>query len=185
MFLGTVAMHMAWFLFAATAADSPRSNTHKIAFTVPGQGQQSLEQYGSKTLAVEIISTACLPCETSAQSLNSIQKEFGKENFQAILIAVNPNAESTVEEFTRRLQLAIPIGWTTRAEARQFLEFAPEQNFLLPQIVLLDRQKQVRFQTTAREMDDLRKEAVLRQRVQSLLRVEPQARVSGKSKESK
>ncbi len=158
----------------AFATDPPIAKTPEITFAVPGQGQQTIAQYKTKVIAIEFLSTACLPCERSAQSLTALQKEFGGENLQAVLIAVNPNAEETVGDFAHKLRLDIPVGWTTRKQAQQFLNYGPGQTFLLPQIVLINNQNQTRLQTTPREMDELRQESVLRRRIQAWVNEKPQ-----------
>lgn len=163
-----------WFVYLCTslafAQTSASNRAPDLKFAVPEQGEQRLVQFRGKVVALEFISTACLPCQKGARVLSLLQKEFGDQRFQALIVAVNPNAEISVGDFAKEQALNLPAGWNTREEARLFLGFEPEQNFVLPQIVLIDPQGAVRFKTTAMGVDSLRTEAVLRQKIQELMR---------------
>lgn len=163
-------------------AQTPASNkAPDLKFAVPEQGEQRLAQFRGKIVALEFISTACTPCQKGARVLSVLQKEFGDQPFQALVVAVNPNAEISVGDFAKEQALNLPVGWNTREEARLFLGFEPEQNFALPQLVLIDTQGAVRFKTAAMGNDSLRDESVLRQRIQELMRP-PETRPTAKRK---
>ncbi len=145
----------------------------ELTFAVPDQGQQTLRQFRGKVVAVELISTACLACEDSVRMLSAIQKEFGTGRFQSLALAVNPNAEVSAPSFARDQKVTFPVGWTTREQARKFLDIGPEDRFALPQILIVDANGQIRYRTAAMGTDSLRTENILRQRVQLLLNPTP------------
>jgi peroxiredoxin len=145
----------------------------ELTFAVPDQGQQTLSQYRGKVVALELISTGCLACENSVRILSAIQKEFGTGRFQALAVAVNPNAEVSAPEFAREENVTFPVGFATREQARKFLDIGPEYRFALPQILVLDTNGQIRYKTATMGSDPLRTETTLRQRVQLLLNPPP------------
>jgi peroxiredoxin len=145
----------------------------ELTFAVPDQGEQTLFQFRGKVVALELISTGCLACENSVRILNAIQKEFGTARFQALAIAVNPNAEVSTPEFAREQYATFPIGFATREQARRLLDIGPEDRFALPQILVIDTKGQIRYRTAAMGSDPLRAESTLRQRVQLLLNPPP------------
>ncbi|MFZ0589097.1 MAG: TlpA disulfide reductase family protein [Bryobacteraceae bacterium] len=151
----------------------PEKRVAELTFAVPDQGEQTLLQFRGKVMALELISTGCLACENSVRILSAIQKEFGTGRFQALAIAVNPNAEVSTPEFTREQNATFPIGFATREQARKLLDIGPEDRFALPQILLLDTKGQIRYRTAAIGSDPLRTEAALRQRIQVLLNPAP------------
>lgn len=141
----------------------------ELTFAVPDQGEQTLRQFRGKIVALELISTACLACENSVRVLVAIQKELGAGRFQALAVAVNPNAEVSTPEFTREQNVPFPVGYATREQARALLDIGPEDRFALPQILVLDANGQIRYRTAIMGNDPLRSETTLRERVQLLL----------------
>jgi peroxiredoxin len=140
-----------------------------LAFTVPTQGQRTVSDYRGKVVAVEFFYTTCTQCAPSVQMIQKLEQEFGNQGFQAIAVAFNPNAEVLVEDFTKEHHLAVPVGWSLGNDVSAFLGYGPEDRFVVPQIVLIDRAGKIRFRTKAQGEDSLRNEPVLRQRITELL----------------
>ena len=166
-------------LWAQTPAPSvARRKAPDFAFTQPEHGLQPLSRYQGKLVLLEFISTTCSHCSDAVATENRLQEEFGAKGFQALAVAINPNASVLVDQFASDHHLSFPSGWATRANARSVLALSPADRFVVPQIVLIDRQGNIAAQTAPQGDDDLRQESVLRQRIANLLHVsnlQPQA----------
>jgi peroxiredoxin len=140
-----------------------------LAFTVPTQGQRTVSDFRGKVVALEFIYTTCTHCVPAVQTLQKLEQELGNQGFQAIAVAFNPNAEVLVEDFTKEQHVTIPVGWSLGNDVSAFLGYGPADRFVVPQIVLIDREGKIRSQTKAQGEDTLRSEPVLRQKILELL----------------
>ena len=43
--------------------------------------------------------------------MNKMQERYGKSGFQALDVAVDPNADLLVENFAKEHQVSFPVGW--------------------------------------------------------------------------
>jgi peroxiredoxin len=150
--------------FVGLAAEPP-----DLAFTVPTQGQRTISELRGKVAAVAFIYTTCTHCISTVDALQKLEQELGNQGLQAIAIAFNPNAEVLVENFTKEHHVNIPVGWSLGNDVSAFLNYGPQDRFVVPQIVLIDRTGKIRFRTKAQGEDSLRNEPVLRQRIGELL----------------
>ena len=143
----------------------------ELAFTVPGQGQKLLSQYRGKVVALEFIFTTCPHCQAASKVMSRFQREYGAQGFQAIDVAVNDNADLLVENFAKDYQVAFPVGWMSRDQMISFMGFS-NAYFVVPQLVLIDRKGNIRYQTPPRENEDwdkLMKEDAIKQHIEELL----------------
>jgi len=98
-----------------------------------------------------------------------MQERYGKEGFQALDVAINPNADSLVENFVKEYQVGFPVGWASIDQMMAYMGFTERP--LVPQLVLIDRNGNIRYQT-ARESDpESLKEDVIRDRIEELLKI--------------
>lgn len=149
-------------LTAATIVRSP-----ELAFNLPSQGQRLLSQYRSKVVALEFISTTCPHCQAAVKVMNAIQKRFGDRRFQAIGVAINLNADLRVEHFAREYQLTFPVGWTRIEQMMSYMGFTDRP--VVPQLVLIDRDGNIHYQTPREgDADSMRKD-VIAKRIEELL----------------
>lgn len=142
-------------VFAQTPAvkQAPRK-APELAFTVPGAGQQLLSTYRGKVVSLEFIHTTCIHCQHASQTQKRLQESFGPQGFQALDVAINPNADLLVENFVKDFGLNFPVGWTGPEQAVNFLQFSPADRYVMPQIVVIDRKGFIRAQTSVKG-DDL------------------------------
>jgi peroxiredoxin len=145
-----------------------------LAFTVPTQGQRTIAELRGKVAAVAFIYTTCTHCIDTVQALQKLEQELGNQGLQAIAIAFNPNAEMLVEDFTKEHHVNIPVGWSLGNDVSAYLGYGPQDRFVVPQIVLIDRMGKIRLRTKAQGEDSLRNEPVLRQKIVELLQPSPE-----------
>lgn len=144
----------------------------ELAFNIPGQGQKLLSQYRGKVVALEFIFTTCPHCQAASKLMTKFQEEYGPRGLQVIDIAVNPNADLMVENFVKDFHVNFLVGWTPSAEMLSFMGFPVAARYVVPQLVLIDRNGYIHYQTPATEdenWDKLMKEDAIKQHVEELL----------------
>jgi peroxiredoxin len=145
----------------------------EVAFTVPGQGQKLLSQYRGKVVALEFIYTTCPHCQAAAHVMSRIQNDLGPRGFQALDVAFNPNADLLVANFSKEQDVQFPVGWTNRDQVLSFLGLSAVERFVVPQLILMDRDGMIHYQTPPLGDEDSYKEDVLRKRLELLLNAPP------------
>jgi thiol-disulfide isomerase/thioredoxin len=141
----------------------------EVAFTVPGQGQKLLSQFRGKVIALEFIFTTCPHCQAASHVMSRMQKDFGPRGFQAIDIAFNDNSDLLVSDFAKEQQTIFPVGWTTRDQILSFMGISTVDRFVVPQLILIDREGMIHYQTPPLGDEESYKEDVVRKRVELLL----------------
>ncbi len=158
-------------LTASLFADAPAlpRKAPELAFNIPGQGQKLLSQYHGKVVALEFIYTTCPHCQAASKVMSKLQNELGNQGLQVIDVAINPNADLAVDNFSKEFQTAFPVGWVSQDQGLAFLGFNMADRFVVPQLVIVDRQGIVRYQTPPLGNENAMKEDTIRQRVEELL----------------
>ena len=141
----------------------------EVAFTVPGQGQKLLSQYRGKVVALEFIETWCPHCQAASHVMSRFQNEYGAKGFQALDLAFSENEDLKVADFAKEQQTQFPVGWTTRDQALAFLGLSAVQRFVVPQLILIDREGMIHYQTPPLGDEESYKEDVIRKRIELML----------------
>lgn len=84
-----------------TAAQSSLRKSPELAFSVGGQGEKLLSQYRGKVVALEFILTTCPHCQAASKVMTAMQERFANRGFQALDVAIDPNADLRVEGFSK------------------------------------------------------------------------------------
>lgn len=155
------------------ATEPPLKKAPELAFRLPDGKEQLLSSYRGKVISLEFIHTTCSHCQQASRVQKRLQQTYGDQGFQAIDVAINPNAESLIGNFASQFQLNFPIGWTTTDQALSFLGFSIMRLYVVPQIVVIDRAGNVRAQTSPNgddaAMDNIRSENSLTALVSQLV----------------
>jgi thiol-disulfide isomerase/thioredoxin len=141
----------------------------ELAFTIPGQGQKLLSQYRGKVVALELIFTTCPHCQAASHIMGRLQNELGSRGFQAVDVAFNDNADLLVDGFIKDQQTQFPVGWTTRDQVLSFLGLSAVERFVVPQLILIDREGMIHYQTPPLGDEKSYQEATIRNRLEMLL----------------
>jgi peroxiredoxin len=159
--------------FAATSmfAEAPAlpRKAPELAFNMPGQGQKLLSQYRGKVVALEFIYTTCPHCQAASKVMSKIQNEYGSRGLQVLDVAINPNADLAVADFAKEFQTTFPVGWVTQDQGLVFMGFNMAERFVVPQLILIDRQGMIHYQTPPLGDENSMKESTIEQRIQELL----------------
>jgi thiol-disulfide isomerase/thioredoxin len=169
LFAASTVLAFACASFAADTLAPAIRKAPELAFTVPGQGQKLLSQYKGKVIALELIYTTCPHCQAASHIMSKFQNELGSRGFQAIDVAFNDNADLLVEGFIKEQQTQFPVGWTTRDQVLSFLGISAVERFVVPQLILIDREGMIHYQTPPLGDEQSYEESTIRKRVEMLL----------------
>jgi thiol-disulfide isomerase/thioredoxin len=161
---------LAGFCSAADQYESVRK-APELTFNIPGQGQKTLNEYLGKVVALEFIWTTCPHCQAASRVMSRFQEEYGSRGFQALDVAVNPNADLLVENFAKDYQVKFPVGWVPQDAMVKFMGFNSDR-YVVPQLALIDRKGYIHYQTSQKEdekWDALMKEDTIRAHIEHLL----------------
>ncbi len=139
----------------------------ELAFSIPGQGQKLLSQYRGKVVALEFVLTTCPHCQAASKVMTGMQERYGSRGFQALDVAIDPNADLRVENFAKDYQVGFPVGWTTLEQMMAYMGFADRP--LVPQLTLIDRNGNIHYQTPREGDAESMKPEVIKQRIEDLL----------------
>jgi thiol-disulfide isomerase/thioredoxin len=143
----------------------------ELLFRLSDGKEQLLSSYRGKVVSLEFIHTTCLHCQQASQIQKRLQQTYADRGFQALDVAINPNADLLVENFAKDFQLNFPVAWTTTEQALHFLGFPITKLYVVPQIVVIDRMGYIRAETTPNDpaLDAIRSEDSLTGLVRQLI----------------
>jgi thiol-disulfide isomerase/thioredoxin len=139
----------------------------ELAFKLPGQGERLLSQYHGKVVALEFILTTCPHCQAASQVMNQMQERYGSRGFQAVDVAIDPNADLLVENFAKEHQVKFPVGWVPIEQMMAYMGFT--ERSVVPQLILIDREGNIHYETSRLGDSDSLKAEVVEKRIQELL----------------
>jgi hypothetical protein len=89
-------------------------------------------------------------------------------------VAIDPNADLRVENFSKELQVGFPLGWTNIDQMMVYMGFVDRP--VVPQLILIDRDGNIHYRTP-REGDALSlKEDVITKRIEELIELKSTAK---------
>ena len=141
----------------------------ELAFTLPGKGSQLLSHYRGKIVALEFILTTCPHCQAASKLMNKMQERYGGQGFQALAVAIDPNADLRVENFTKEYGIGFPVGWASLDQMMAYMGFSDRP--MVPQTVLIDRNGNIHYQTPRLGDAEATREDVLSKRIEELIRM--------------
>ncbi|WBU53775.1 TlpA disulfide reductase family protein [Paracoccus sp. SCSIO 75233] len=105
-----------------------------ITFTDPEGGEHSLTDYEGQAVLLNFWATWCAPCREEMPWLNTLQKDYGGDDFQVVTIATGRNPPRAIDKFYAEAELdALPVLLDPRQElARKFGVVA------MPATILID-----------------------------------------------
>lgn len=105
-----------------------------LTFTDPDGAEFTLADYRGQSILLNFWATWCAPCREEMPALNSLQKEFGGENFQVVTIASGRNPLPAIRKFYDQAGLdVLPVLLDPRQRlAREFGVVA------MPATILID-----------------------------------------------
>jgi len=103
-------------------------------------------KYKGKVIAVEFMISTCPACHRAAKVMDSYYREFKSKGFQAIGLCTDPGAEQRVAQLLKTTLASFPVGTIDGEKAKEWLQHSAMQVFYVPQLALIDKKGQIRFQ---------------------------------------
>lgn len=157
------------------AADVPRPAPDFTVKMTNGK-DLNLSDYKGKVVVVEFLLTTCPHCQRASQGLNKVYRELGAQGLQPIGVAVNDMANMLVDDYVKQFNLDFPVGWSLRDPVISFLQHPVMMMMSFPNLVIIDRNGQIRHQIPGGDKFFENEEQNLRNAVLPLLKAPAPAR---------
>ena len=167
--------------FAATftlqaAAPVPRP-TKEFTIVLPSGKQTLLSSYRGKVVMMAFMFTTCPHRQALSKVITKLQGELGPRGFQAVGAVFNdevntPNNATNAQvtaNFVNQFQVGFPVGFAPRESVLSYLGASAIENWVVPQIAIIDRKGVVRAQSESRGTVELQTETYLRKYLGELL----------------
>jgi len=155
--------------FSLAAADIPRP-APEFTVQMPGGKDFKLSDYKGKVLVVEFLLTTCPHCQKASQGMNRVYRDLKAQGLQPIGVAVNDMAQMLVGDYVKQFNLDFPVGYSTREPVVSFLQHPVMLRMQFPNLVIIDRNGQIRHQIPGDDNFFENEEQNLRDLVAPLLR---------------
>ena len=164
------------FLALQAAAPVPRP-TKEFTITLPSGKQSLLSSYRGKVVMIPFMFTTCPHCQALSKVITKLQAELGPRGFQAFGVTFNDevntptpavNAQVTAA-FVSQNGVGFPVGYAPRNSVLSYLGVSDIENWVVPQVVIIDRKGVIRAQSAARGTTELQTETYLRKYLGELL----------------
>jgi len=133
--------------------------------------QTLLSSYRGKVIALLFVHTTCPHCQHTSQVFTEIQKEYGPRGFQALDVAFNNMANLYVPDFVKNYGIGYPVSYSAPEETLDYLKFSVMQRYVVPQLVWIDKNFNIRSQTTPMGEDNAQySETYWRNMIETLLK---------------
>lgn len=157
------------FAALASAQQVPRP-AGEFAISTTNGSQLLLSAYSGKVVVLAFMFTTCPHCQHTSQILSGIQKEYGDRGLQILGSFFNDNAAQLIPGFMAQFQPAFPVGYATRAQVDEYLQHSVGKPTYVPELVFIDRNRQIRGQFTGTDDFFKDQETSIRNLVESLLK---------------
>ncbi len=168
------AAFLAWLALAPRLAAStlPRKAPDFTIHLTNGH-EVSLSQFKGKVVALIFILTYCPHCQKTIGFLSKDQKDYGPRGFQVLASAIEDMAAQALPDFLKRFSPPFPVGYNSRMPVIDFLQHPIAARFIMPQLVLVDRQGMIRAQFAGDDpfmTNETQQDANLRVKIEELLK---------------
>jgi AhpC/TSA family. len=152
------------------AAQVPRK-APEFGISLNSGKQVLLSQHRGKVVALMFILTYCSHCQDTVKIMKGMQAKYGPQGFQVLTSAIEDMASMSVPDFIKQFQPNFSVGFNSRNQVIPFLQFDSDMRMMMPQLVFVDREGQIRAQYSG---DDPffgpQQEANIRAKIEELLK---------------
>jgi peroxiredoxin len=139
-----------------------------LTIAEPSGRQALLSSFRGKVVVITFGTTACPHCQRESQTLTRLSGETASRGVQMLAVMFNDNAAAQIPNFIRDNGIGIPVGVATPAAVLNFLGFSAADRYVVPQVVVVDRDGMIRAQTGPQGDANLQDEAYLRRLIEVL-----------------
>jgi peroxiredoxin len=154
---------------ALFAAEVPR-RAPEFALEMPTGKQVLLSQYRGKVVALGFYFTTCPHCQNTCQLMQRLSGEYGARGFQTLGVVFREGDNLFVSSFAQSFRLTFPLAYSPRDTVFNFLGENPAAMSTVPQMVLIDRNGTIRYQSPIGGDSTFFDEKILRSRIEELLK---------------
>jgi peroxiredoxin len=165
-----IAMSAGAPLFAAPPVPRP---AHEFTIVQPSGKQSLLSSYRGDVVLVQFLYTTCSHCQAAARTYSKLQTELGSQGFRVLGVAFNPEVQGrpeVVDNFVKSNALGFPVGTASIDTVLSYLGVSIADRFMVPQIMIVDREGMIRAQSDTAGSAELQDETFLRPFLSSLLK---------------
>ena len=130
----------------------------------------SLAALHGKVVVAQFLSTTCQHCQAFSRMLTKLQADYGSRGFQAVGIAFDEATPDKVRNYLKVTGAGFPVGYADHEQVLSYLGISVMERLMVPQIVVIDRQGQIRVQSSAQGSPELQDENNLRRIIGELLK---------------
>ena len=162
----------------------PRSAPEFTVTDVSGK-PISLAAYAGKVVLVQFLYTTCPHCQMTSRVYAGLENELGSRGLQVVGVAFNEEVEKNtdlIRPYAATNGVNFPIGMARRETVLGFLGISVLARFAVPQVVVIDREGNIRAQSDPLGSEELMNPVRLRPLLESLLDEAPAA--SGKTRKA-
>jgi len=145
--------------------------------------QMLLSSLKGKVVGLLFVHTTCPHCQRTSQVFTKLVQEYKPRGFEAVDVAFNTMANIYVKDFVKDYQIGYPVGFAAPDDVLNYLGFSVMERYVVPQIVWIDRQGNIRSQTPPMGDEKLLQEGYWRSMIETLLKepAEPAKKVPTKT----
>ena len=153
-------------------AQAPPVLRHSPEFIVKytDGSQMLLSSLKGKVVALLFVHTTCPHCQRTSQVFTKLYQEFKPRGFEPVDVAFNPMANIYVKDFVKDYQIGYPVGYAAPDDVLNYMGFSVMERYVVPQIVWIDRQGNIRSQTPPMGDEKLLQESYWRSMIETLLK---------------
>lgn len=97
-----------------------------------------------KVVLLDFMTTTCPLCKRASASLERLHKEFGPKGLLCVGVALNVAEPHSLKGYCQEQGVTFAMGTADLPAVAGFLDHPPQRTFLVPTLVLMDRQGRVR-----------------------------------------
>jgi peroxiredoxin len=127
-----------------------------------------LSSFRGKVVALLFVFTTCPHCQHASELFTKLAAEYGPRGFQPIDVAFNSMANLYVRDFVNDHHISYPVGFDTPENALGFLGFSLFNRYVVPQIVWIDRNGNIRSETPPQGDEKMLTETFWRHMIETL-----------------
>ena len=146
----------------------PRKTPEFVVNLVDGQ-QRLLSSLRGKTVVIAFLFTICPHCQKTADVLEKVQEEYAEKGVQVLSVSFDQGAQSRVKEFSEKLNLHYPCGYSTQNQVLEFLQIPINEPYFVPALVFIDRSGTIRSEYVGDDAFLSRQEINIRAELEKIL----------------
>jgi peroxiredoxin len=131
------------WLAALPAAAGPGRPGGPLQVKVRNGPPLEVQKLKGKVVLLDFMTTVCPTCKLAAAGIEKLYRELGPRGFSPVAVALNVESPEALDPYRREHGLTFPLGVTSREVVGSYLQHPANQPFMVPTLVLLDRQGRI------------------------------------------